>query len=79
MAKVIPSVREWDPEKLPEVCVKGGIIVAWGKTDIYDPLSELHSRDDIGIYTQGRYHSVNTGKLTMAPLFAELCAARICG
>jgi hypothetical protein len=51
--------------------------VAWGKTDIDDPQSELHKRYEIGIHSRCRYHSVDPGKLTMAPYFAEECAARI--
>jgi hypothetical protein len=63
--------------KLADLWVKGGAIVAWGKTDIDDPHSELHRRYEIGIQSRGRYHSVDPGKLTMAPYFAEQCAARI--
>jgi hypothetical protein len=73
----VPSLSHLDPESLPEVCVKGGAIVAWGKTDIYDPESELHCRYKIGITSAGRFHSVDPGKLTMAPYFAEVCAERI--
>ena len=52
--------------------------MAWGKTDIYDPASELHRRFEIGVTTEGNFHSVDPGKLTMAPYFAEICAERIC-
>ena len=44
LSAIVPSLRDLDPESLPEACVKGGAIVAWGKTDIYDPASELHRR-----------------------------------
>ena len=57
--------------------VVGGAIVAWGETDIYDPQSELHKRYEIGVHSRNRYHSVDPGKLTMAPYFAEKCANRI--
>jgi FAD dependent oxidoreductase len=57
--------------------VKGGTIVAWGETDIYDPKSELHRRCDIGITSDQRYHSIDPGKLTMIPYFAQACADRI--
>ena len=46
--------RVLDAETLPEAAVKGGAIVAWGKTDIYDPASELHRRFEIGVTTEGR-------------------------
>jgi glycine/D-amino acid oxidase-like deaminating enzyme len=77
LSVIVPSLRDLDAERLPEACVKGGAIVAWGKTDIYDPTSELHRRYEIGVTSQGRFHSVDPGKLTMAPYFAEICAERI--
>jgi hypothetical protein len=77
MAKFVPSLRAINPGELKEVTVKGGVIVAWGKTDIYDPASELHRRFEIGVTSTGRFHSVDPGKLTMAPYFADFCASRI--
>ena len=68
--------RTTRPE-LIDVKVRGGAIVAWGDTDIDDPESELHRRYEIGVSTNGTYHSVDPGKLTMAPYFAEVCADRI--
>ena len=60
-----------------EMEVRGGVITAWGSTDIDDRSSELHNRYDIGVNSDGRYHSVDTGKLTMAPHFAQVCADRV--
>lgn len=77
ISNIVPSLRGLDAESLPEACVKGGVIVAWGATDIYDPNSELHRRYDIGITSANRFHSIDPGKLTMAPYFAEMCAKRI--
>jgi glycine/D-amino acid oxidase-like deaminating enzyme len=51
--------------------VAAGVIFSWGKTDIDDPASELHRRDDIGPAAFDGYITVNTGKLTTAPLFAQ--------
>lgn len=79
MAEIVPALRGLDPHSLPEATVKGGAIVAWGATDIYDPSSELHRRYEIGINSKGSFHSVDPGKLTMAPYFAEQCAARLTG
>ena len=62
---------------LRDVEVKGGWIFALGGTDINDPASGLHRRSAPGIHRQGRYLSVDTGKLTLAPLFAERAAALI--
>ena len=75
---VVPALKQIDPGTA-EVTVKGGVIVAWGATDIDDRNSELHRRSDIGISTRGRYHSIDPGKLTMIPCFASECAARIIG
>lgn len=77
MAQFVPSLRALDPGQLEDVTVKGGVIVAWGETDIYDPGSELHRRFEIGVTSTGRFHSVDPGKLTMAPYFADVCANRI--
>jgi hypothetical protein len=78
LAGIVPSVRNLDLS-CAQVDVQGGYIFAWGRTDIADPASELHTRSDIGIRSMGRYHSVDTGKYSMAPYFAELLADRICG
>jgi hypothetical protein len=77
LSAIVPALRDLDAASLPEVSVKGGAIVAWGKTDIYDPASELHRRFEIGVTSEGRFFSVDPGKLTMAPYFAELCAEQI--
>ena len=77
LSAIVPSLCDLDAESLPEASVKGGAIVAWGKTDIYDPASELHRRFEIGVTSEGSFHSIDPGKLTMAPYFAEICAERI--
>lgn len=77
MAKFVHGLAALDPADMEDVTVKGGVIVAWGETDIYDPGSELHRRFEIGVTSTGRYHSVDPGKLTMAPYFADVCAGRI--
>jgi glycine/D-amino acid oxidase-like deaminating enzyme len=77
LSEIVPALKGLDPKTLPEAIVKGGCIVAWGETDIYDRESELHRRYDIGITTKGRFHAIDPGKLTLAPLFAEQCADRI--
>ena len=77
MAGFVHSLRLLRREHMQEAVVKGGAIVAWGDTDIYDPGSELHRRFEIGVTSTGRFHSVDPGKLTMAPYFADVCATRI--
>jgi hypothetical protein len=51
--------------------VDAGIIFCWGSSDIDDPNSELHERHDIGVTARDGYFSINTGKFTCAPLFAQ--------
>jgi hypothetical protein len=79
LAGIVTSLREMTPADFSDVSVRGGAIIAWGKSDIDDPLSELHRRFEIGVTTSGRYHSIDPGKLTMTAHFAEVCAARILG
>jgi hypothetical protein len=74
MADFVLAIRTWQKTDLLDLTVRGGVIVAWGKTDIYDPKSELHRRYEIGVTSNGRFHSIDPGKLTMAPYFAQLCA-----
>lgn len=62
-----------------DVDPSGGVIFAWGSTDVEDPQSELHSRYEIGIHSLGNYHSVNTGKYTLAPYMGLKTAERILG
>jgi hypothetical protein len=77
MSEFIVPLRAINSYDLADATVKGGVIVAWGKTDIDDPRSELHRRYEIGITSNRHYHSIDPGKLTLAPYFAEICARRI--
>jgi glycine/D-amino acid oxidase-like deaminating enzyme len=74
MAAIVPGLRNMRPKS---IAVKAGAIVAWGSTDIDDYASELHRRHEIGMHSHGSYHSIDSGKLTMVPYFAEVCADRI--
>jgi glycine/D-amino acid oxidase-like deaminating enzyme len=77
LARVAPVLAALRDDELADAVVKGGVIVAWGETDIDDPASELHNRFAIGVTSDAGYHSVDPGKLTMAPLFAARCADRV--
>lgn len=79
MVDIVPGLASLEQHIVSEAVVRGGAIVAWGETDIDDPASELHERHEIGIRSKGRYHSIDPGKLTMVPYFAERCAERIVG
>jgi len=57
-----------------EVDSRGGMILAAGRLDVNDPDSPLHSRVRVGLDQTGSYISLNTGKLTLAPLMARRAA-----
>jgi glycine/D-amino acid oxidase-like deaminating enzyme len=62
-----------------DTCLRltSGIVFAWGSTDINDPESTLHQRYEVGVHSDGRYHSIDTGKYCLAPSFATEVADRI--
>ncbi|MGK2946931.1 MAG: FAD-dependent oxidoreductase [Acidimicrobiales bacterium] len=64
-APLVPALRGLTDRQLG-----GGVIFAWGADDIHDPTSELHSRSRVGVHAHDGYFSIDTGKLTVAPLFA---------
>lgn len=74
LAALVPAVAAIDPDAGQ---LEGGAIFAWGTTDIDDPGSGLHQRHAVGPHTYGTYHSIDTGKLTVAPLFARTVAERV--
>ena len=77
LTRIVPALAGLSRDALESGDVRGGIIFAWGRTDIHDPASGLHERHAIGPASRGRYHTVDTGKLTMAPLFGKTVADRI--
>jgi len=77
LATVVPAVAQLPAEIVEGSQTKAGIIFAWGSTDIPDIRSGLHERYAVGPQSYGRYHSIDTGKLTMAPYFAKMLADRI--
>jgi hypothetical protein len=77
LAAIAPAVARFTPEALASCQMNAGVIFAWGSTDIPDRASGLHARHAIGPQSHGRYHSVDTGKLTMAPYFAKMVADQI--
>lgn len=74
-----PALSSIEDDLVDRAVVWVGPIVAWGKSDIDDPKSELHRRFEIGVTTRGGYHGVDPGKLTSAPFLADECARRIVG
>lgn len=74
LAAFVPEI-----EGLPvgDARVEGGYIFGLGSTDITDPDSGLHKRFANGPISEDGYHSVDTGKYTTAPLFADMVADRV--
>ncbi len=79
-ARVISSINDWYPgiDRSETICVDAGVVVALGETDVDDPESGLHDRTRIGVRSVNGYHSVETGKLTTAPMFALEAADCVC-
>jgi glycine/D-amino acid oxidase-like deaminating enzyme len=83
-AGIVEGLRAIMPEISALACDPGtrlrltsGIVFAWGATDIDDRGSALHRRYQVGVHSDGNYHSIDTGKYCLAPLFATEVAARI--
>jgi glycine/D-amino acid oxidase-like deaminating enzyme len=76
LGAIVPAVARL-PRSIDGAVVGGGYIVARGATDVDDRASGLHSRTEIGVTSTGCYHSIDTGKLTTAPLLARDTASRV--
>lgn len=63
--KWYPEVKNFNPE-----FVDAGTIVALGRTDVHHEDSQLHNRSNVGVSSYDGFHSIETGKLTTAPMFA---------
>jgi glycine/D-amino acid oxidase-like deaminating enzyme len=72
MAAVLPALEGSRP-----VAVVGGVIVAPGRTDIDDPTSALHERANAAVHEHDGWWSIDTSKLTTAPLLAHETARRV--
>jgi glycine/D-amino acid oxidase-like deaminating enzyme len=77
LSAIVPAVAGMTRQAGVRLRLTQGIVFAWGDTDIDDQGSKLHQRYAIGIHSHGRYHSIDTGKYTTAPLFAVETADRI--
>ena len=70
LSRFVPALGQLR-ERAHNIQIGGGVIVARGQSDIDDSDSELHERTAIGPEQYGRYITVETGKFTTAPMFAE--------
>lgn len=77
LSRIAPAVAALPAAASHRARVHGGIIYAAGDTDVDKRDSGLHDRSNVGPLSRGRYHSVNTGKWTLAPMFAERLAAQL--
>ena len=78
-SEIQAGIADWCPAmaQFEPVQVDAGAIVAVGRSDVDDAGSGLHDRSRIGVTSRGRYHSIDPGKLTTAPLFAIEAAGRV--
>lgn len=69
---IVPGLRETAVNY-----VGAGVIFSWGTRDIDHRSSELHRRDQIGVAGGDGYYTINTGKFTCGPLFADRLGTRM--
>ncbi len=71
-ADIFSKTIEWYPKlnssKIERV--DAGAIFAYGESDVNDISSMLHNRNKTGVFRKGNYLSIDTGKLTTAPMYA---------
>lgn len=77
--EILAGIDAWYPgiARSEPILVDAGAIVAIGRSDVDDAASGLHDRTRIGVSSHDGYHSVDTGKLTTAPMFAVTAADRV--
>jgi len=80
LAEMAPGLRSEFEDYQPDPSdIAGGVIIARGNSDIVDRESELHQRYQIGIRQHQNYFSVDTGKYTSGPFFADQCVRLVAG
>ncbi len=72
LADLVPDLSD-----ATAVSVRGEIIYAHGRSDIDEPDSTLHERSRIGPRWSDGFVSIDTGKFTTAPLFAQQVVATL--
>ena len=73
LSTIVPKLRN---KQFNNSELKGNWIYAPGTSDVNNPKSNLHKRTDIGIKQKGNYFSIDPGKYTTAPYFADELAKR---
>lgn len=77
LGRIVPDLRGRAAQIAAQADLRNGVIFALGATDIDDRHSLLHQRRDVGVRSFGPYHTVDTGKYSLAPLFAREMADRV--
>jgi hypothetical protein len=77
LSALVPELGAVEPATVAAAEVYAGVIYARGEQDISDPASGYHQRHAIGPRSFGRYHTVDTGKYTTAPMFARQLAEQL--
>jgi hypothetical protein len=78
-SEILAGIDGWYPgmgHSYP-LLVDAGAIVAYGSTDVDNASSALHNRTRVGVTSVDGFHSIDPGKLTTAPLFAQEAADRV--
>ncbi|MEO5819116.1 MAG: FAD-dependent oxidoreductase [Vicinamibacteraceae bacterium] len=76
LGAILPSVAALRPF-VETAQVEGGWVYAAGRGALDDRASTLHRRDHAGVFRDGRYLSIDTGKYSMAPWVADRLAAEL--
>jgi hypothetical protein len=76
LAQRLPRVGEIGAH-IESCRVEGGWVYAAGTGSLADPHSTLHRRDQVGISSDGRYVSVDTGKYSIAPWLGKRIAEQL--
>ena len=74
LGALLPPIAALGADALETVQVEGGWVYAAGRGALDDRRSSLHRRDRAGVFRDGAYVSIDTGKYSMAPWIAEQLA-----
>jgi glycine/D-amino acid oxidase-like deaminating enzyme len=76
LGAVFPSVAALR-SAIESAQIEGGWVYAAGRGALDDRQSTLHRRDRAGVFRDGRYLSIDTGKYSIAPWIADRLAAEL--
>lgn len=73
LSGIVPKLKN---RSFEDSILKGNWIYAPGTSDVNNPKSKLHKRTNVGIKQVGKFFSIDPGKYTTAPYFADELAKR---